>query len=90
MQKTKKKRKLPIRQAENKENKWKSKAIARRIENEHLRKRLKEVTQSRDKWKNKWKHRNEKASKSDLLSGEKAYRHRYSLDINLLVLAMSK
>lgn len=34
---------------------WKSRAIERREENKALKKRIKEITQSRDNWKNKYK-----------------------------------
>lgn len=35
-------------------NFWKERAIARRLENKELNKRRKELTQSRDKWKDKY------------------------------------
>jgi len=38
-----------------KENIWKDRAIDRRYENKYLKKRIKELTQSRDNWKEKHK-----------------------------------
>jgi hypothetical protein len=92
MKQSKKTRKLSIGQIKVKENKWKSKAISRRKENDRLKKRLKEVTASRDnwKWKWKWKNRHESGDLTKIVSGEKASRHRYSLDMNVLVVALNK
>jgi len=90
MQLSKKTEKVSKGQTKNRENKWKSKAIARRVKNEALKKRLKEVTQSRDNWKAKWKSRHTEKKTIPILSGEKASRHRYSLDLNVLVIALNK
>jgi hypothetical protein len=48
---SKKTRNLPIGQDKNKLNNWKKKAITRRKEIERLRKRVKELTGSREGWK---------------------------------------
>jgi len=90
MQHTKKSGEASKGQAKVIENNWKSKAIARGKENNRLRKRLKEVTQSRDNWKTKWKGRDSSTKCMAIKSGEKASRHRYSLDVNVLVLALSR
>ena len=90
MQLSKKTGKLSEGQTKIRENKWKSKAKARRVESEALKKRLKEVTKSRDNWKSKWKNRHTERSLTPILSGEKAARHRYSLDMNVLVVALNK
>jgi len=90
MEYTKKKGEASEGQTKVIENKWKNKAIARRIEINSLRKRLKEVTESRDNWKSKWKNRDSVAVAISFSKGEKASGHRYNLDINVLVLALSK
>ena len=90
MKQSKKTRKLSDGQTKVKENNWKRKAISRRQENDKLKKRLKEVTESRDNWKKKWKNRHESGDLTGILSGEKASRHRYSLDLNVLVVALNK
>ena len=45
-------------------NNWKDKAIARRKENEQLKKRIKELTTSRDGWKSKYKFLKKKMQKT--------------------------
>jgi hypothetical protein len=73
-------------QVKNTDNNWKIKAQSRGLENQSLKKRLKELTASRDLWKSKY----QKVSKSDinarLLLGQKAKHHQYSLPIILLTL----
>ncbi len=90
MNQSKKTGKVSEGQLKDKSNNWKNKAIERRIEKEHLKKRLKEVTQSRDNWKSKWKNRHQSGIAAGLKSGEKASRHRYNLEVNVLVVALSK
>lgn len=46
---------------------WRQKALARRVENKELRKRIKELKASRDNWKNKYLTHKEK---SDFLEFE--------------------
>lgn len=46
---------------------WKSKSVKRNAENKELKKRIKELTNSRDSWKEKYKR---KRDSSDLLSKE--------------------
>ena len=65
-------------QTKNRENSWKTKAICRREENERLRKRIKELTASRDNWKEKYKCLKQ-SSNNIRLAGEKASRHQYSV-----------
>lgn len=46
---------------------WRQKALARRVENKELNKRIKELKASRDNWKNKYQKYKEK---SDFLESE--------------------
>jgi hypothetical protein len=46
---------------------WKSRSVRRNAENKELKKRIKELTKSRDNWKEKYKMKREA---SDLLSKE--------------------
>jgi len=65
-------------------NTWKIKANFRSKENIKLRKRLKELSYSRDTWKAKYmdlKH-------GDKKSKQKAFKHQYSLSIVLLILEL--
>jgi hypothetical protein len=66
-------------QAKNTDNNWKDKALERGKENRRLKKRLKEVSDSRDLWKGKYYGLNIYPQKRDLLTGEKAKFHQYSL-----------
>jgi len=69
-------------------NKWKDKAIARRKENEKLRKRNKELILSRAGWKTKYQAA-KSGNKSPLaLSGQNASRHQYSLAIVVLIVEL--
>jgi hypothetical protein len=70
------------------DNTWKSKAIFRGKENTKLRKRIKELTISRDSWKQKHKELKKYIKKEDLLSGKLAIKHHYSLEIVALVLQL--
>ena len=67
--------------------KWKAKAISRREENECLRKRMKELSKSRDAWKSKYMESKGGAGVS-LSSGGKAKRHHYSLLIVTLLVEL--
>lgn len=77
---------------------WKKKAISRGSENIRLRKRQKELTESRDNWKNKCldlKKRLEKVDSFrvegvDSFREEKASGHKYSLMLIWLVVELSK
>jgi len=87
---TKKTGKTSDGHAKVKANNWKGKAIARRKENEKLRKRLKELKASRDGWKNKYKALKSTANKPNFVSGQKASRHQYSLAIVVLIVELYK
>lgn len=77
------------RQYEDKIKNWKSKAIARRKENDYLKSRNKELIESRDNWKQKYQ--SEKSRDVITLSnGKKAKGHHYSLMIVTLVLELYK
>jgi len=78
------------RQNKDTENNWKAKAINRRKENEKLRKRLKEVMESRTNWKNKYKELKKGGISSCSLEGEKAAKHQYSLLIVVLIVELYK
>ena len=72
---------------------WKAKAISRRKDNEGLRRRIKELTQSRDNWKNKYKSLQldgKSSSSSDLVEGPRAKGHHYSLLLVSLVVELYK
>lgn len=69
-------------------NTWKVKAISRREENAKLRKRIKELSWSRDNWKAKCMDLKNGAKKVKDLSTEKAFRHQYSLLLVNLILAL--
>ena len=58
------------RHYEDKIKKWKTKAISRRKEDDYLKKREKELLQSRDKWKSKYQLE-KLAHKKTLLDGKK-------------------
>lgn len=82
--------KLSEGQTKDNENKWKLKAIARRKEIERLRKRNKELTQSRDTWKDKYKVLKKSSCEKRVLCSEKAASHHYSLSIVVLIIALYK
>ncbi len=90
MKQTKKTRNQPERQDKDRANRWKAKAISRRKENEKLRKRIKELTQSREGWKKKYQLRKTRLSTPSFLEGEKARHHQYSLSLIVLVIELYK
>lgn len=71
-------------------NNWKKKAIFRREENEKLKKRIKELTYSRDSWKEKHKLEKNRTQSCSILEGEKAERHHYSIALTSLVIELYK
>ena len=71
-------------------NVWKNKALSRGSENIILRKRIKELTISRDLWKAKYKTSGLSQANSDVLMGEKADRHQYGSSLVCLLLEMQK
>jgi hypothetical protein len=77
-------------QDKNNTNNWKNKAKLRGEENVRLRKRIKELTESRDSWKKKYKEERQAGLKSVLIEGEKASRHQYSLLVISLILELQK
>ena len=91
MKTIKKARNLSKGQQKDKDNNWKTKAINRRKENEKLRKRNKELIQSRDNWKTKYKTlKKTKKSIGCTLESEKALKHQYSLLIIVLIVELYK
>ena len=66
-------------QAKNTDNIWKAKALERGKENIRLRKRLREVSESRASWKAKCQNPSKSFESSSLFIGEKAKFHQYSL-----------
>lgn len=77
-------------QDKNSNNIWKNKAKSRGEENTRLRKRIKELTDSRDTWKKKYKMEHQQGIRSVLIEGEKASRHQYSLVLIALILEFHK
>jgi hypothetical protein len=71
-------------------NNWKDKAISRRKENEKLQKRIKELTASRDGWKNKYKAVKTQGTAPDFTMGQKAARHQYGLAIIVMMVELYK
>ncbi len=71
-------------------NSWKTKAVNRSQETAKLRKRIKELTESRDNWKSKYRRLKKGSENPSLLSDEKAARHQYSLSIIVLITALYK
>jgi len=69
-------------------NNWKDKAIARRKENEKLRKRNKELILSRAGWKAKYQASKSVNKSPVALSGQNASRHQYSLVIVVLIVEL--
>jgi hypothetical protein len=66
-------------QSKNTDNIWKEKAQFRAKENQRLKKRLREVSESRNLWKAKCQNPSKSAKLSSLFTGEKAKFHQYSL-----------
>jgi len=81
---------MSIRQYEDSVKNWKTKAIARRKEKDRLVKRVKELTLSRDRWKAKYQQQQSPLKATDLLAGERAAKHHYSLSLVMLVLELYK
>lgn len=77
------------RQYEDRAKNWKCKAIIRRKENAYLKSRIKELTESRDKWKTKYKE-SKQSHEITLSKGKKAKGHHYSLSIVLFVTELYK
>jgi hypothetical protein len=71
-------------------NNWKKKAIYRREENEKLKKRIKELKDSRDAWKLKCQREKNTKNSCSIFEGEKAERHHYSLALTNLVIELYK
>lgn len=69
---------------------WKNKALSRRQENVFLQQRIKELTASRDSWKNKHDALKAEPAKSVALAGEKARCHQYSTATVALTLELHK
>lgn len=90
MKRSKKTRTSSIGQSKDKANNWKRKAIFRRKENEKLRKRIKELVQSREGWKKKHKEEKKKVERSSPLQGEKAAKHQYSMSLIVLIIELYK
>lgn len=90
MKKKKAARKLSEGQAKDRVKNWKDKAIARRQENERLRKRIKELEASRALWKDKYKTLQQNGKGAASVTGEKAARHQYSLAIIVLIVELYK
>jgi hypothetical protein len=66
------------------------KAIARREKNERTKKRIKELTYSRDRWKEKYQEQKKSFKTSSILQGEKAKNHQYSLSLIVLMIELYK
>jgi hypothetical protein len=66
-------------QSKNTDNIWKEKAQCRAKENQRLKKRLREVSESRNLWKAKCQNPSKSAKLSSLFTSEKAKFHQYSL-----------
>ena len=81
---------LPVGHAKDKANDWKRKAVARRKETGKLRKRPKEVKESREGWKKKYKGSKKGVGRPSLPEGEKAAEHWYSLPLIVLVAELYK
>jgi hypothetical protein len=77
-------------QAKDSNNSWKSKALHRGQENRILKKRLSEVTQSRDCWRNKYFVGKQKSPSKENLEGTRAKFHQYSLQLVGLMLEMQR
>jgi uncharacterized protein YjgD (DUF1641 family) len=74
----------------NKENTWKSKAKARGIEIKRLKKRNKELTKSRDLWRNKHRSPSIEVPTTESEGRKKAKGHQFVLSIVLLVTELQK
>jgi hypothetical protein len=83
-------RNSPEGRNKNKTNNWKNKAKLRGVENAILKKRIKELTESRDRIKEKYKKLQGTEVKGSLVCGEKASGHQYSLSFVALCIELSK
>jgi hypothetical protein len=83
-------RKVSEGQYKDRSNNLKNKAIIRGAENNCLKKRIKELTKSRDIWKNKYQALSEQPAKSLFSSIEKAKHHQYNLMFVVLLLELQK
>ena len=90
MKKSKKPRNKSKGQPKFKVNNWKSKAISRRKEIDSLRKRIKELTHSRDSWKAKYKSAKKGEGNHKGLAPQKAAKHQYSLSLIVLIIELYK
>jgi hypothetical protein len=81
--------KMSTRQSEDKLKKWKNKAFERQLENKKLKRRLQEVIQSRDHWKQKYQGLC-KAEKQGNLLGEKAFGHQYPIGLVLFIVLLQQ
>lgn len=79
-----------FRRVKDNANVWKNKAISRGVENVVLRKRIKELTISRDGWKTKYKTLKTTPTDASVLVGEKAAWHQYSVSLVCLILELHK
>lgn len=79
-----------FRRVKDSANVWKNKALFRGVENTVLRKRIKELTISRDSWKERYKTLKSAPANAGVLMGEKAARHQYSVSLVCLLLEMHK
>ena len=77
---------LSLGQYKSRYKSWKCKAILRGEENIALRKRIKELETSRDKWRSKCQVLKKEGREGSILGGEKASRHKYSLVLIALIL----
>jgi len=87
---TKRTKNPPKRQDKDKSNSWKEKAIFRRQEIDRLRKRVKELTLSREGWKEKYRAQKYQKVTAPFRDGEKASQHQYSLSLIVLVIELYK
>jgi hypothetical protein len=77
------------RQSEVKLKKWKNKALERQLENKKLKRRLQEVTQSRDAWKHKYQSLRKANNQGNLL-GAKAFGHQYFVSVVLFIVLLQQ
>lgn len=78
------------RRDKNSKNTWKIKAKSRGLEIKRLTKRNKELTESRDLWKSKYKEKTQKEHLPDSPEGKKAKCHQYTLAVILLCIELQK
>lgn len=90
MKQTKKTGRLSKGQTKDTPNIWKEKAIIRRKENAKLVKRIKELIESRDLWKGKYKELKKGSKTADKLGSDKAFKHHYSTVVVTLIVELYK